>query len=114
MLPVIKATPKKLLPVADKPLVRYATEEAIAAGIETLIFVTGRNRRAIGDQFDVNNESETMLCAKGKDVQGDIDRNIITEGVACISVLQVEQKVRPRGFLYGTCSGQRSFTVLGQ
>ena len=92
MLPVIKATPKKLLPVVDKPLVQYAAEEAIPAGIETLIFVTGRNKRAIGDQFDVNNELEPMLCAKGKDAQGDIVRNIITEVVGCTLVLQVEQK----------------------
>ena len=53
--------PKELLPIVDKPLIQYAAEEAIAAGIDTLIFVTGRNKRAIEDHFDANNELETML-----------------------------------------------------
>ena len=57
--------PKELLPIVDKPLIQYAAEEAIAAGIDTLIFVTGRNKRAIEDHFDANNELETMLRAKG-------------------------------------------------
>ena len=54
----------------DKPLIQYAAEEAIAAGIDTLIFVTGRNKRAIEDHFDANNELETMLRAKGKGCAG--------------------------------------------
>ena len=53
-LPATKAMPKELLPIVDKPLVQYAAEEAIAAGINTLIFVTGRNKRAIEDHFDAN------------------------------------------------------------
>ena len=65
-LPATKAMPKELLPIVDKPLIQYAAEEAIAAGIDTLIFVTGRNKRAIEDHFDANNELETMLRAKGK------------------------------------------------
>ena len=68
-LPATKAMPKELLPIVDKPLIQYAAEEAIAAGIDTLIFVTGRNKRAIEDHFDANNELETMLRAKGKDAQ---------------------------------------------
>ena len=68
-LPATKAMPKELLPIVDKPLIQYAAEEAIAAGIDTLIFVTGRNKRAIEDHFDSNNELETMLRAKGKDDQ---------------------------------------------
>ena len=53
-LPATKAMPKELLPIIDKPLVQYAVEEAISAGIETLIFITGRNKRAIEDHFDSN------------------------------------------------------------
>ena len=90
-LPATKAMPKELLPVVDKPLIQYAAEEAIAAGIDTLIFVTGRNKRAIEDHFDANNELETMLRAKGKDAQADMVRNIIPEGVECIFVRQAEQ-----------------------
>ena len=90
-LPATKAMPKELLPIVDKPLIQYAAEEAVAAGIDTLIFVTGRNKRAIEDHFDANNELETMLRAKGNDAQADMVRNIIPEGVECIFVRQAEQ-----------------------
>ena len=90
-LPATKAMPKELLPIVDKPLIQYAAEEAIAAGIDTLIFVTGRNKRAIEDHFDANHELETMLRSKGKDAQADMVRNIIPEGVECIFVRQPEQ-----------------------
>ena len=82
--------PKELLPIVDKPLTQYAVEEAIAAGIDTLIFVTGRNKRAIEDRFDVNNELETILRAKGTDGQANMVRNIIPQGVECIFVRQAE------------------------
>jgi len=90
-LPATKAMPKELLPIVDKPLIQYAAEEAIAAGIDTLIFVTGRNKRAIEDHFDANNELETILRAKGEDAQADMVRNIIPEGVECVFVRQAEQ-----------------------
>ena len=90
-LPATKAMPKELLPIVDKPLIQHAAEEAIAAGIDTLIFVTGRNKRAIEDHFDANNELETMLRAKGKGAQADMVRNIIPAGVECIFVRQAEQ-----------------------
>ena len=90
-LPATKAMPKELLPIVDKPLIQYAAEEAIAAGIDTLIFVTGRNKRAIEDHFDANNELETMLRAKGKDAQADMVRNIIPAGIECIFVRQAQQ-----------------------
>ena len=90
-LPATKAMPKELMPIVDKPLIQYAAEEAIAAGIDTLIFVTGRNKRAIEDHFDANNELETMLRAKCKDAQADMVRNIIPAGVECIFVRQAEQ-----------------------
>ena len=90
-LPATKAMPKELLPVVDKPLIQYAAEEAIAAGIDTLIFVTGRNKRAIEDHFDNNQELEIALRAKGKHDQADMVRNILPDGVECIFVRQSEQ-----------------------
>ena len=92
-LPATKAMPKELLLIVDKSLIQYAAEEAIAAGIDTLIFVTGRNKRAIEDHFDGNNALETMLRAKGKDAQADMVRNIIPEGVECIFVRQADNWV---------------------
>jgi UTP--glucose-1-phosphate uridylyltransferase len=65
-LPATKAMPKEMLPVVDKPLIQYAVEEAVAAGIEHLIFVTGRHKRAIEDHFDSSPELEAELEAKGK------------------------------------------------
>ena len=91
-LPATKAMPKELLPVVDKPLIQYAAEEAIAAGIDTLIFVTGRNKRAIEDHFDNNQELEMALRAKGKNEQADMVKNILPEGVECIFVRQPEQR----------------------
>ena len=90
-LPATKAMPKELLPIVDKPLIQYAAEEAIAAGVDTLIFVTGRNKRAIEDHFDSNKELEMALKAKGKDTQADMVRNILPKGVDCIFVRQAEQ-----------------------
>lgn len=90
-LPATKAMPKELLPIVDKPLIQCAVEEAIAAGIDTLIFVTGRNKRAIEDHFDANKELETILRSSGKDTQADMVRNIIPVGVECIFVRQAEQ-----------------------
>ena len=90
-LPATKAMPKELLPIVDKPLIQYAVEEAIAAGIDTLIFVTGRNKRAIEDHFDVNKELELALRSKGKNDQADMVRNIIPPHVECIFVRQPEQ-----------------------
>ena len=90
-LPATKAMPKELLPIIDKPLIQYAVEEAILAGIDTLIFVTGRNKRAIEDHFDSNFELESALREKGKDIQADMIRNIIPPEVQCIFVRQSEQ-----------------------
>lgn len=90
-LPATKAMPKELLPIVDKPLIQYAAEEAIAAGIDTLIFVTGRNKRAIEDHFDNNKELEMALRAKGKEEQAEMVKNILPTGVECIFVRQPEQ-----------------------
>jgi UTP--glucose-1-phosphate uridylyltransferase len=90
-LPATKAMPKELLPIIDKPLIQYAAEEAIAAGIDTLIFVTGRNKRAIEDHFDTNNELDVALRLKGKNEMADRVKNILPDGVECIFVRQSEQ-----------------------
>ena len=82
--------PKELLPIVDKPLIQYV-EEAVQAGIDTLIFVTGRNKRAIEDHFDNNLELEMALRAKGKEEQAAMVKNILPEGVECIFVRQPEQ-----------------------
>jgi len=90
-LPATKAMPKELLPIIDKPLIQYAAEEAIAAGLDTLIFITGRNKRAIEDHFDGNNELEMALRSKGKTKMADMVKNILPEGVECVFVRQKEQ-----------------------
>ena len=90
-LPATKAMPKELLPIIDKPLIQYAAEEAIAADLDTLIFVTGRNKRAIEDHFDSNSELEAVLRSKGKNEMADRVKNILPHGVECIFVRQPEQ-----------------------
>jgi UTP--glucose-1-phosphate uridylyltransferase len=90
-LPATKAMPKELLPIIDKPLIQYAAEEAIAADLDTLIFVTGRNKRAIEDHFDNNIELESVLRLKGKNEMADKVKNILPKGVECIFVRQSEQ-----------------------
>jgi len=83
--------PKELLPIIDKPLIQYAAEEAINAGLDTLIFITGRNKRAIEDHFDNNHELEAALRSKGKHKMADTIKNILPKGVECIFVRQSEQ-----------------------
>ena len=90
-LPATKAMPKELLPIIDKPLIQYAAEEAIAANLDTLIFITGRNKRAIEDHFDSNLELDTSLRSKGKNKLADKVKNILPNGVECIFVRQPEQ-----------------------
>ena len=90
-LPATKAMPKELLPIINKPLIQYAVEEAISAGIDTLIFITGRNKRAIEDHFDSNPELEAALYSKGNSEQAEMVRNILPSGVECIFVRQSEQ-----------------------
>ena len=89
-LPVTKASPKEMLPVVDKPLIQYAVEEAAAAGITEMIFVTGRNKRAIEDHFDKAYELETELERKNKDQLLDMVRSVLPEGVRCIYIRQAE------------------------
>ena len=87
-LPATKAMPKEMLTVVDKPLIQYAVEEAVAAGITDLIFVTGRNKRAIEDHFDSNPELEAELDKKGKNALLSIVRNILPSNVNCIYIRQ--------------------------
>jgi UTP--glucose-1-phosphate uridylyltransferase len=89
-LPVTKASPKEMLPIVDKPLIQYAVEEAAAAGITDMVFVTGRNKRAIEDHFDKAYELETELERKGKNVLLDQVRSVLPEGVRCIYIRQPE------------------------
>jgi UTP--glucose-1-phosphate uridylyltransferase len=76
-LPATKALPKEMLPIVDKPLIQYAVEEAVAAGIEEFVFVTGRNKTAIEDHFDHSTELETALLAKGKEEALNLVRGMI-------------------------------------
>ena len=89
-LPATKASPKEMLPIVDKPLIQYAVEEAVAAGIDQIIFVTGRNKRSIPDHFDKAYELEAELEAKNKQKLLKITREIIPDHVACIYIRQAE------------------------
>lgn len=89
-LPATKANPKEMLPVVDKPLIQYAVEEAIAAGITELVFVTSSSKRAIEDHFDKNFELETLLKERGKFDLLEMISNIVPKGVSCAYVRQPE------------------------
>ncbi len=89
-LPATKANPKEMLPIVDKPLIQYAAEEAVAAGIEELIFVTGRAKRSIPDHFDKAYELEAELEKGNKGKMLDIVRNILPPHVSCIYIRQAE------------------------
>jgi UTP--glucose-1-phosphate uridylyltransferase len=87
-LPATKANPKEMLPIVDKPLIQYAVEEAISAGIKELVFVTSSSKRAIEDHFDTNYELEHRLLQQGKTQILEAVRNIVPKGVDCIYVRQ--------------------------
>ncbi|KTT22584.1 UTP--glucose-1-phosphate uridylyltransferase GalU [Pseudacidovorax intermedius] len=87
-LPATKAQPKEMLPVVDKPLIQYAVEEAYAAGIRDMIFVTGRNKRAIEDHYDTAYELESQLEASGKNALLRIARSVAPEDMTCSYVRQ--------------------------
>lgn len=87
-LPATKAQPKEMLPVVDKPLIQYAVEEAVAAGITDLVFITGRNKRAIEDHFDTAYELEAELEAGGKTALLEVVRNAIPKNINCIYIRQ--------------------------
>lgn len=87
-LPATKASPKEMLPVVDKPLIQYAVEEAVAAGITEMIFITGRGKRAIEDHFDRAFEVETELAARGNAAMLKAVREIVPPRVNCIFIRQ--------------------------
>ena len=87
-LPATKASPKEMLPVVDKPLIQYAVEEAYEAGIRHMIFVTGKNKRAIEDHFDTAYELENELEAAGKKELLAVARSVIPDDMDCSYVRQ--------------------------
>lgn len=89
-LPATKANPKEMLPIVDKPLIQYAVEEAIKAGIKELIFVTSSSKRAIEDHFDPNLELEAKLEKNGKKKLLEIVTNILPKGISCAYIRQPE------------------------
>ena len=90
-LPATKATPKEMLPIVDKPLIQYAVEEAVSAGITELIFVTSSEKRAIEDHFDRNQLLEQRLAAAGKEKLLALVKSILPDGIHCAYVRQTEQ-----------------------
>jgi len=89
-LPATKANPKEMLTVVDKPLIQYAAEEAVNAGIEELVFVTSSSKRAIEDHFDKNYELESELEKKGKTELLKIVQEVVPANVTCVYVRQPE------------------------
>lgn len=89
-LPATKASPKEMLCIVDKPLIQYAVEEALSAGITELIFITGRNKRAIEDHFDKAYELERELEDRGKDKLLNIVQSVLPKGASCVYVRQQE------------------------
>ena len=89
-LPATKASPKEMLPIVDKPLIQYAVEEAAAAGITDMIFVTGRSKRSIEDHFDKAYELEAELERRGKTETLEFVRNLLPKDINCIYIRQAE------------------------
>ncbi|MBE0622008.1 MAG: UTP--glucose-1-phosphate uridylyltransferase GalU [Burkholderiales bacterium] len=89
-LPATKASPKEMMPIVDKPLIQYAVEEAVAAGMTDMIFITGRNKRTIEDHFDKAYEVEAELAARGKRELLELVQNIVPARVNCIYIRQPE------------------------
>ncbi len=89
-LPATKAQPKEMLPIVDKPLIQYAVEEAAAAGITEMIFITGRNKRSIEDHFDKAYELEAELHAKGKTALLEMVQEAAPSGINCVYIRQSE------------------------
>jgi UTP--glucose-1-phosphate uridylyltransferase len=87
-LPATKASPKEMLPIVDKPLIQYAAEEALAAGAEKLVFITGYAKRAIEDHFDTDHELEQELAAQGKLDLLEAVRGIVPSYATCIYIRQ--------------------------
>lgn len=89
-LPATKASPKEMLPVVDKPLIQYAVEEALAAGIKEMVFVTGRSKRSIEDHFDKAYELENELELRGKTEMLNYVRSLMPADMKCVYIRQPE------------------------
>src|ERR1035441_6834847 len=87
-LPVTKASPKEMLPIVDKPLIQYAVDEALSAGAETLMFITGSSKGAIKDPFDSIPELEAVLQAQGKQDLLDTLKGILPSWATCVYIRQ--------------------------
>jgi UTP--glucose-1-phosphate uridylyltransferase len=87
-LPITKASPKEMLPIVDKPLIQYAVDEALSAGAETLVFITGSSKRAIEDHFDTDPELESVLQAQGKKELLDALHSILPDWATCVYIRQ--------------------------
>jgi UTP--glucose-1-phosphate uridylyltransferase len=112
-LPATKSIPKEMLPIVDKPLIQYAVEEALAAGVETLIFITSRKKHAISDHFDSAFELETNLAAGGKTDLLERITSIVPERVTRVHVTQPEALGLGHAILCAeTVVGDEPFAVL--
>ncbi len=112
-LPATKAQPKEMLPVVDKPLIQYAVEEAYAAGIREMIFVTGRHKRPIEDHFDMTFELELALEQGGKAELLDVVRSVKPDDMECIYVRQAQALGLGHAVLCGKrLVGNNPFAVL--
>ena len=112
-LPATKAQPKEMLPVVDKPLIQYAVEEAYAAGVREMIFVTGRHKRPIEDHFDMTFELEVALEQAGKQELLDVVRRVKPDDMECIYVRQAQALGLGHAVLCGQrLVGNQPFAVL--
>ena len=112
-LPATKAQPKEMLPVVDKPLIQYAVEEAYAAGVREMIFVTGRHKRPIEDHFDMTFELEVALEQSGKQELLDVVRGVKPDDMECIYVRQAQALGLGHAVLCGRrLVGSEPFAVL--
>jgi len=112
-LPATKAQPKEMMPVVDKPLIQYAVEEAYAAGVREMIFVTGRHKRPIEDHFDMTFELEVALEQAGKQELLDVVRSVKPDDMECIYVRQPQALGLGHAVLCGQrLVGNEPFAVL--
>jgi UTP--glucose-1-phosphate uridylyltransferase len=112
-LPATKAQPKEMLPVVDKPLIQYAVEEAYAAGVREMIFVTGRHKRPIEDHFDMTFELEVALEQAGKDELLHVVRTVKPDDMDCVYVRQAQALGLGHAVLCGQkLVGNEPFAVL--
>lgn len=112
-LPATKAHPKEMMPIVDKPLIQYAVEEAIEAGIKEIIFVTSRGKRSIEDHFDNNFELEAKLKHHQQEALLEAINNIIPSGVSCVYIRQTETLGLGHAILCAkNMIGDESFAVI--